>query len=333
MSKTDIEGEAIFDQLSCLLMDLLRHLRNFLVVAEELHFGRAAVRLHISQPPLSQSIQRLERELGVDLFDRSHRGVALTDAGRLVLSEAREVLAGADRLHALAARLRKGEAGTLRAGVPPDLGGRAVAKLVTAFRERTDGVELKLREIDTAEQLRALADRSLDVGVLRHPFDMSWLSLGAVLTSPLGVLLPHGHPLAEQDAIRLADLNGLALVLFPRAAAPPLHDEVLTTCARHGFTPREVHQAANPEFALGLVLAGGSVALHNGVEPPQDAVWRPLRGHPLAWRTSCAWPRGRHTPATRAFADAVTEVLRDQGMRPAEGTLPRFPRPATEYLA
>ncbi|PRY42602.1 LysR family transcriptional regulator [Umezawaea tangerina] len=314
-------------------MDLLRHLGNFLVVAEELHFGRAAARLHISQPPLSQSIQRLERELGVELFDRSGRQVALTDGGRLLLTQAREVLAGADRLHALAARLRRGEAGTLRAGVPPDLGGKAVAALVTAFRARGCGVELKLREIGTAEQLRALADRGLDVGVLRHPFDTSWLGLGPVLTSPLGVLLPADSPLTGHDAVRLGDLDGLALVLFPRATAPALHDEVLTTCARHGYAPTEVHQAANPDFALGLVLAGGCVALHDGVDPPGDAVWRPLRGRPLAWRTSSAWPRGRQTPATRAFADAVEEVLRAKGMSPAEGTLPRFPRPAAEYLA
>ncbi|MEU4743859.1 LysR substrate-binding domain-containing protein, partial [Actinosynnema sp. NPDC023658] len=252
-------------------MDLLRHLRHFLAVAEELHFGRAAARLHMSQPPLSQSIQRLERELGVRLFDRDARHVLLTDAGRQLLTEARDLLAGEDRLRALAGRFRNGAAGSLRAGVPPDLGGRAVAALLPAFRGRSP-VELKLREIGTAEQLRALADRTLDVGVLRFPFDGSWLSLGPVLTSPLGVLLPRGHPLTAAEDVRLADLGGLALVLFPRATAPALHDEVLTTCARHGYTPAEVHQAGNPEFALGLVLAGGAVALHDGVAPPPDAV-------------------------------------------------------------
>jgi DNA-binding transcriptional LysR family regulator len=159
------------------------------------------------------------------------------------------------------------------------------------------------------------------------------LTLGPMLTSPLGVLLPRGHPLTATGDVRLADLNGLALVLFPRATAPALHDEVLTTCARHGYTPAEVHQAGNPEFALGLVLAGGAVALHDGVTPPPDVVWRPLRGAPLLWRTSAAWPRGRRTPAVTAFADAVTEVLTAQGMRHAEGTLPRYPRPAAEYLA
>lgn len=332
MSKSDITTPAISEQLSSLLVDLLRHLRHFLAVAEELHFGRAAARLHMSQPPLSQSIQRLERELGVRLLDRDARHVALTDAGRQLLTEARGLLAGEDRLRALAERFRHGEAGSLRAGVPPDLGGRAVAALLPAFRHRSP-VDLKLREIGTAEQLRALADRSLDVGVLRFPFDVSWLSLGPVLTSPLGVLLPRDHPLATAPDVRLADLNGLALVLFPRTTAPALHDEVLTTCARHGYTPTDVHQAGNPEFALGLVLAGGAVALHDGITPPPDAAWRPLRGNPILWRTSAAWPRGRRTPAVTAFADAVTEVLTAQGMRHAEGTLPRYPRPAAEYLS
>ncbi|QFZ22695.1 LysR substrate-binding domain-containing protein [Saccharothrix syringae] len=313
-------------------MDLLRHLRHFLVVAEELHFGRAAARLHLSQPPLSQSIRKLERELGVRLFDRDARRVALTEAGRLLLVEAREVLAGEDRLRALAGRFRRGEAGVLRAGVPPDLGGRAVAALLPAFRRRSP-LELKLREAATAGQLRALADRTLDVGVLRFPFDSSWLALGPVLTGPLGVLLPRDHPSAAAAEVRLADLAGMALVLFPRAAAPALHDELLTTCARHGYTPAEVHQAGNPEFALGLVLAGGAVALHDGVAPPGDAVWRPLRGTPLRWRTACAWPRDRHTPAVAAFAAAVTEVLTARGMRPDDDRSPRFPRPAAEYLA
>ncbi len=332
MSKTNIVPTAISESISSLLVDLLRHLRYFLTVADELHFGRAATRLHMSQPPLSQSIQRLERELGVRLFDRDARHVALTDAGRQLLPEARDLLAGEDRMRALAERFRRGEAGSLRAGVPPDLGGRAVAALLPAFRRRSP-VVLKLREIGTDGQLRALADRTLDVGVLRFPFDVSWLTVGTVLTSPLGVLLPHGHPLAAAPDIRLADLNGLGLVLFPRATAPALHDEVIDTCARHGYTPTEVHQAGNPEFALGLVLAGGAVALHDGGSVPPDATWRPLRGTPLHWRTAPAWPRGRHTPAVAAYAEAVTEVLVAQGMRHVEGTLPRYPRPAAEYLA
>ncbi|MCP2169651.1 LysR family transcriptional regulator [Goodfellowiella coeruleoviolacea] len=319
-------------------MDLIRHLKHFLAVAEEGHFGRAAARLHLSQPPLSQSIQRLERHLGVRLFDRSARGVALTDAGRLLLPAAGELLARADQLHTTAERLRRGELGALRVGVPPDLGGRAVAALLAAFQRRRSGMELRLREISTAEQLRGLADRTLDVGLLRYPFDSTWLSLGPVLCCLLGVLLPAAHPAGAAERVRLAELTGLALVLFPRPSAPALFDEVLTTCARHGFTPTEVHQVANPEFALGLVLAGGSVAFTDGVDPPRqpEVVWRPLVGQPLAWRTSPAWPRGRHTPAVAAFVEAATEALAEHaGMRVLDEARPRqplHPRPTTEFF-
>ncbi|WP_256564462.1 LysR family transcriptional regulator [Allokutzneria sp. A3M-2-11 16] len=318
----------ISDRISLLFVDLVRHLRYFLAVAEELHFGRAARRLHMSQPPLSQRIQRLEHELGVRLFDRAARQVRLTDAGAALLVEAREVLGRVDHLHTVADRLRRGEAGVLRGGMLPDLPGDVVASLVSEFRDRCPDVRLTLRELTTAEQLRALADRTLDVGVLRHPFDAPWLDQGEVLSQPLGVLCPPGWP---PGPLRLADLAGQELVIFPRTTAPALHDELLSTCARHGFTPRVVHEAATPGFALGLVLAGGAVALHHldSPAPHPDVRCLPLVGAPLAWRTSPVWPRGKHTPAVAAFAEILTARLTPAELAPRP---PLHPRPTTEYL-
>lgn len=334
MSNIGITPAAINNPISSLVVDLVRHLRYFLEVADELHFGRAAQRLGMAQPPLSQRIQRLERELGVRLFDRSARAVALTEGGRLLLAEARELVERAERLRALAGQVARGEIGTVRAGILPDLGGGVIAALVAAFRARCAGVELELHEITTAEQQRGLAERRLDVGILRHPFDVhSGLALGPVLVRDLGVALPARHPLAEREEIGLAELSG-GLVLFPRQAAPALHDELLTGCARHGFTPAEVHPASNPEFAAGLVLSGAAVALDDGSLAGRhpDLVTRPLRGAPLTLRTSPVWPADRPTAATAAFAAAVAEVLCAAGMRlagGAGGTL--HPRPVSEF--
>ncbi|MGP4026678.1 LysR substrate-binding domain-containing protein [Actinomadura sp. 3N407] len=171
-------------------MNVVGHLQCFVVVAEELHFGRAAERIGMAQPPLSQRIQRLERELGVRLFDRSSRRVRLTAPGRLLLDEARDILARVERIYSVAERARLGEVGTVRAGLPSDLGGPIVAALIAAFRDRRPDLRLDLRETGTAEQVRALADGSLDAGIVRHPCDSRDLELGPMLGQPLGVLLP-----------------------------------------------------------------------------------------------------------------------------------------------
>ncbi|MFF3319228.1 LysR family transcriptional regulator [Streptomyces sp. NPDC003035] len=317
-------------------MDLLLHLRYFRTVAEEEHFGRAAERLHMAQPSLSQRIQRLERELGVRLLDRSSRGTTLTPAGRLVLTEAEHLLTAADRLTATVARVRSGRAGTLRAAVPPRLGAAAVGALLIAFRDRSPGGDLDLRELTTAEQTAELTAGTLDIGIVRHPCPAPGLAFGPVLHQPLGVLLSDTDPLAPLPEIPTAALTGRDLVLFPRAEAPALHEETLTTCARHGCTPGALHEAAGPDFTRGLVLSGGAIALqpHSPAEP--GTVWRPLRDTPLTWRTSAAWPQGRDGPAVRLFADTAHETLREHAHMLTDtptGASARmvFPRPASEF--
>ncbi|MFD0822534.1 LysR family transcriptional regulator, partial [Micromonospora zhanjiangensis] len=235
-------------------MDLLRHLRQFVVVARELHFGRAAELLGIAQPPLSQSIQRLERELGVELFDRSRRRIRLTTAGQLLLAEADSLLAGQERLHNLMRQVRDGALGTLRAGVPPDTPAVTLRPLLADLAEQAPGLDVELHELTTAEQLRTLAEGRLDVGRVHHPVPADDLRLGRVVEEPLGVLLPRDGALARDPELELAALAGLDLILPPRAAAPGWHDHVLTVCREHGYVPGRVRPAGNPEFLFGLVL-------------------------------------------------------------------------------
>ena len=240
-------------------MDLLRHLRHFVVVARELHFGRAAETLGMAQPPLSQSIQRLERELGVALFDRSQRQVGLTTAGQLLLGEADELLAGERRLRHLADRVRRGALGVLRAGVPPETPAVTLRALLDALAARAPGLALDLHELTSAEQHRMLADGRLDVGLLHHPVDGAGLRFGEPVDVPVGVLLPRASPLARPREIALADLAGMDLVTAPPATAPGWHEHLLTVCRQHGFAPARVRTARNPEFLFGLLLAGGAV--------------------------------------------------------------------------
>ncbi|XRQ11457.1 LysR family transcriptional regulator [Actinomadura welshii] len=335
-------------------MNVVAHLRCFVIVAEELHFGRAAERLGMAQPPLSQRIQRLERELGVRLFDRSSRMVRLTAPGSLLLDEARDILTRVDRIYSVSERARLGEVGTVRAGLPSDLGGPIVAALIAAFRARRPDLRLDLRETGTADQVRALSDGALDAGIVRHPCDSRDLELGPMLGQPLGVLLPAGsvpdtsHPdTSLPDAplpdapheVHLADLGGRDLVVFPREEAPGAYDDLLAACRRHGYAPGAVHEARHPQFALGLVLAGTAVALVPRTADSAGVTWRPLAGEPLMWRTSCVWRRAADPEHERAIADFVavaTAVLRrEAGMAPLDGAPARrvVTRPSSGFLA
>jgi DNA-binding transcriptional LysR family regulator len=331
-SKSVIGREPISKWLSLLFVDLLRHLRYFRTVAEEEHFGRAAERLRVAQPSLSQRIQRLERELGVRLFDRGSRGVSLTPAGRVVLAESAELLAAADRLTGAVAGLRSGATGAIRAAVPPDLGGATVAAILTGFRARSPGGVLELRELTTARQLRELAAGTLDVGVLRHPCTATGLDLGPMLHQPLGVLVASDDPLADATRVALADLTGCELVLFPRESAPALYDETLTACARHGCTPSAVRDVRGGDFARALVRSGAAIALMPETAAEPGTVWRPLLGTPLTWRTSTAWPAGVGGPAVRMFAETAHAALRGHaGALADRPDRPLFPRPASEF--
>lgn len=292
-------------------VDLVKHLRYFLVVAEELHFGRAAERLGMAQPPLSQRIKGLERELAVELFDRSGRRVRLTAAGELLRQEATDVIGRVDRMILVLDKAKRGEFGALRAGVPPDTSAATLAALMTEFGESHLDVRLDLHELSTPEQLRQLSDRQLDVGLVAHPVDATDLVLGPAVETELGVVLPRSSPLARRPELALGDLAGHGLVLFPRAEAPGRYDSVLQACRANGFDPIAVHHARNPEFVLGLVLTGHGVTFDQMSLARNESrvVWRPLVGHGMTWVSSTAWPVSNPHPAAEFFAKAVAEVF------------------------
>ncbi|MFI1675703.1 MULTISPECIES: LysR family transcriptional regulator [unclassified Streptomyces] len=310
-----------------------------MAVAEESHFGRAAARLGTAQPPLSQRIQRLERELGVRLFERNSRQVTITKGGVLLLDEARELLARAEALMATSRRIRDGDAGLLRAALPPDIAGETVAEILADFRRRHADVELELHELSTSEQLARFASHDLDVGLIHHPCDVTGLGLGPVLRRELGVLLRRDAPAAALGEVPLSALADHDLILFPRANAPALHDDLLTTCARNGYTPAAIRHGQGPSFIRGLIRSAGSVAFRPREPRPADGavddpeiVWRPLAGAPLALRSSVAWPRGRSDAAVTAFAEATTDAMWKTAAVTTD--LPSRPvhlRPAAEY--
>ncbi|MGI5225253.1 LysR family transcriptional regulator [Actinoallomurus sp. CA-142502] len=292
-------------------MDLSRHLRYFVVTAEELHFGRAAEIIGIAQPPLSQSIQRLERELGVTLFDRSRRQAELTTAGRLLLDEARDLLAREQRLRTLMRKAADGALGTLRAGVPPETPAVSLQALSRRLGEEVPELDVDLQELTTAEQLRLLASGDLDVGLVHHPVEAAGLRFGPAVDVPLGVVMPRTSPLARLPEVAFGDLDGHGLILAPRATAHGWHDHVLEVCREHGFTPAALRHARNPEFLLGLVLGGHGVAFEQEAMARREprVAWRPLTDRPLLRSVSAAWPAETAHPAAPRFASIAADVI------------------------
>lgn len=240
----------------------LPQLHAFVVLAEELHFGRAADRLGIAQPPLSQQIRRLEDKVGHPLFTRAPGGITLTPAGRELLPAARRALTGlADGL-AAARAAGNGRTGRLRVAFAASLALTVLPDLLRTHRERFPDVHLDLREMTTAPQLTALREGTVDVGLLREPppHDPD-LTFTTLLTEPFVAVLPADHPLAERPTVPLADMANTPFVLLPREAGPGLHDRITTLCATAGFTPHVPQEAVEWLTVCALVEAGLGVSL------------------------------------------------------------------------
>ncbi len=293
----------------------LRHLRYFVAVAEELHFSRAADRLNIAQPPLSQQIRQFEDELGVRLFERSRRRVRLTDAGRIVLDEARRTLAQAARVADVARRAAEGRAGVLRVGFSSSAPYTTLPAILRAFRARFPDVTLNLFERSTEEQIDLLASGAIDAAFVRRPVENApdTLVIRTVLREPLMLALPHGHRLSRLKTVDLRLLRSEPFILFPRHSAPGLYDEIAAICGRAGFKPAVAQEAVQMQTIVSLVSAGLGVAivpasirnLHR-----ERVVYRTLRPDTGRTEMALAYDASNHSKPLESFLGVVARMTR-----------------------
>jgi len=277
----------------------LRQLRYFVAVAEELHFRRAAERLHISQPPLSQQIRALEDELGFALLIRTRRRVQLTPAGEAFLRDARALLGELDGAVATARRIDAGQTGRLRIGFVGSALLSIVPGTVERFRASRPGVAIELRERSTVDQLRAVSAGIVDVGLVRPPIDDDGgLRAETVLRERTVAALPVGHPLASLGRVSLRRLAAEPLVLFPRDQAPGFHDLLIGALADTGAGPRVIQYAPEMLTIIGLVAAGTGVSL-----VPASVGRLALDG--VAYRPVTGAPRSELVAITRADDDSA----------------------------
>ncbi len=239
----------------------LRHLRYFVAVAEECHFGRAAERLHIAQPPLSQQIKQLEAELGVQLLTRSTRRVDLTPAGEQYLARARSILANVDAAREEAELIRDGRMGKVTIGFTGSATYELLPQLSRMLRSELPELEMDLRgELLTPSQVAGLVNGSLDIGFLRPPVHAPEVEVHPLRREPLVVALPESHPLAGRAHVILSDLADEPFITYPSHHRSVVHDAVLDACQAAGFTPRAT-EVAETSTLVSFVAAGLGVAL------------------------------------------------------------------------
>ena len=282
-----------------------------MAVAEELHFGRAARRLRISQQPLSQQIKRLEVELGVELFLRTTRRVELTDAGRAFLEEAYRTLSQGEFAAEAARRAGRGESGVLRVGYAPLALYTVLPDSLRAFRRRYPEVVVELVALISTPQEGALVSGRIDVGFLYPPVEDGSIATEVIAEEPLVAVLPADHRLANQDRVSLEEMAGEPFVMFPRRNRPTLHDRLIGECRSAGFGPRVTQEVEEIQALLGLVAAGFGVALtlksFRKLQRP-GVVYRPLESPTEMLAFAVAWRGGNPSPALANFLLTVREA-------------------------
>jgi DNA-binding transcriptional LysR family regulator len=295
----------------------LRHLQNFLAVAEEQHFGRAATRLGIAQPPLSQQIQRLEAALDARLFDRTRRGATLTAAGRALAARAPAVLEAAAALREDVREAARGRAGVLRIGAAASAALGIVPEMIARFRARYPDVVVRLDDRATVPHDERLRQRLIDIALMRSP--VPGMRATVVREDRLLVVVPHSHRFARRRTLRTADLRGEPFVFFPREQAPEFHDDVQASFARAGFVPSVVAQATEWATVASMVAAGMGITV-----APTSVATMPRAGTShVRLRDSevrvrlLAVSRDEDAPLVRAFvAEAIRTSTRSPGIAP-----------------
>jgi DNA-binding transcriptional LysR family regulator len=282
----------------------LSHLRCFVAVAEELHFGRAAQRLNMTQPPLSRQIQVLERILDVTLLERTSRMVQLTRAGASFLPEAQRILRQTDLAVAIARRVDSGKIGTLRIGFTAATVYSFLPSLVTACQIQLPEIGLVLNEMVTKDQIEALLSGQLDIGLMRPPISRSELSSLKVLAEPLVAAVPVGHRLAEAETVAAEDLHGEPFIMYSSLDARYFHDVLVSHFAETGVLPRYVQHLVQIHSILALVRAGVGVTLAPASAAAlryEGVVFKPFKSASpkmielyLVWRRDIDNPLVRH---------------------------------------
>lgn len=290
----------------------LRHLRYFIAVAEELHFGRAAERLHMAQPPLSQQIRQLEEYLGFQLFYRTKRSVQITEAGQAFLEESRKLLKQLDQAIETGRQVSRGEKGQIVIGFVSSAAYNVLPVILRAFRSQIPQVRLELHEMPTNEQLNWLREGRIDIGFLRPPIEDKTLQVRTIVREPMVVALPESHAFIEHKQIKLSSLAKEAFVLFPRPLSPRAYDQIISLCQQAGFSPNVVQEAMQMQTIVSLVAGGIGIAIVPvSLQNMQrtGVVYKPLEEPAPCAEIAVAWRQNDSSASIQQFLEIVDQAL------------------------
>ncbi|MBS0550039.1 MAG: LysR family transcriptional regulator [Proteobacteria bacterium] len=292
----------------------LRHLRYFVAVAHEGHVTRAAEKLRMQQPPLSQQIRALEREIDATLFVRHPRGVTLTDAGRVFLADAEAILGEVEHAKIRARRTARGEVGRIAVGFTTSAPFHpVVARAMREFRAKRPDVSFVLEESSSADMVSGLRDERLDVAFIRSGLvDPEGIAVHALLQEDTAVAFPARHPLSRRPALALKELSEETFILYRRPDGRGLYDVIIAACSAAGFSPHVGQEAPRIVSTLNLVAAGLGITIVPASLsrlPLEGVVYRPLKGKPaLKVPLNLACRRDERSAATLAFIDLVRRL-------------------------
>ena len=284
-----------------------RHLRYFIEVARSLHVRRAAERLHIAQPALTQNIQQLESALGVELFHRESRHLRLTEAGQVFLAEAEQSLHQFEHAQKTAQRAARGEVGKLFLGFQSTAGLSLIPNLLQNFRTEFPEVEVTLFESVSTAQKRALRSGEIDIGLIYGPPDAGF-AYRQLEPESLVIVLPEDHPLAVKDSVALAELAQEVFILPSSSAAEVLHHAVMTECADAGFQPKKVQEITTAQTALGLVSAQFGVSILPAsvqVLVRRGVTLRPIRDSRIKVGLTFLWMEDSRSPVVANLVKCI----------------------------
>lgn len=300
----------------------LRHLEYFRTLAETLHFGRAAQRLHISQPPLSRQIALLEEELGVKLFDRSSRRVELTDAGQRFYLDTATVFAAFEQAKRNALAAARGEAGELSVGFMMSTAYSVTPAITRRYAALYPQVTLKLTETLPMDLAADISSGQKDVAIMYRPQDCTGLETASIYSEEMMLVLPPGHALLEYERVEPTQLTGEPFIIVPRHIAPALHDMILSYCLQHGVTPNIAMEINMQQTIVNLVGEGMGVAIvPRSMRNMRLATttFRPLKNAPMI-EVVAVWKHDNHNPCIHSFIDSARVAGQEAEVnRAAEG--------------